>query len=46
MTVSFNPSKPRRFDDFDREDGAGVDVVGGDATVGEVGWPAELPGLT
>ena len=46
MTVSFNPSKPRRFDDLDREDGAGVDVVGGDATVGEVGWPAELPGLT
>ena len=46
MTVSFNPSEPRRFDDLEREDGTGVDVAGGGEVGGEVGWPAEVPGLT
>ena len=46
MTVSFNPSDPRRLDDLDCDEGAGVDVVGGDETGGEAGRPAEEPGST
>ena len=46
MTVSFNSSDPRRFDDLDCEEEAGVDVVGGEETGGWVGLPAEVPDST